>query len=380
KSLMVRTILRSRFTRVLCFLVFAMILNSLLGYCVPIASANQIVLTKIAQIETGDAYDVWVDTSRNITYVTCGYSGVKAFDVSDPGNPIEIATVSSSLDYYAHQLVMRNNLMFIGDGRGGLKIIDFGNISSPIVLSQYTGDYAWDVEVRGDTAFVANGFQGVGDRLTIVNVSDPTSPELLGSHTIAGDATDIEIVENLAFVTTSYAGFTVFDVSNHTNPIQLTQYVGPSTSDADLGDLEIIGELAFLSYWGKSFKILNISNLSNIEIIAEYNETLDSFSVHIDTDRNLAFLCDLELGLLLLDIQNPTQITEVTRYFDGGKPNRIDVVGNLIYMTDQENGFVILEIGESGGPSIGLEPLLIIGGLAAIVVIYCLLKKVRTPS
>ncbi len=372
--------MRSRFTRGLCFLVFAMILNSLLGCCVPIASANQIVLTKIAQIETGDAYDVWVDTSSNITYVTCGYSGVKAFDVSDPGNPIEIASVSSSLDYYAHQLVMRNNLMFIGDGRGGLKIINFGNISSPIVLSQYTGDYAWDVEVRGNTAFVANGYSGTGGRLTVVNITDPAAPVLLESFTTVGDATDVEVVENLVFVTTSYKGFTVFDFSNETNPTELAQYVGQLTSDTDMGDIEIVGDLAFLSYWDYNLKVLNISDLSDIRVISEFNESMDAFSVHIDTERNLAFLCDLELGLLLLDIQNPAQITKMTRYFDGGKPNRIEVVGNLVYMTDQENGFVILEIGEISGFTVGPEHFLLVGGLAAVIVLIWWLKKGRSSG
>lgn len=345
----------------------------------PKVQANQIVLTKIAQVETGDAYDVWIDTDNDIAYVTCGYSGVKIYDISDPHEPIELANVSSSSSGYAHQLVMRENLMFIGDGRGGLKIIDFENLSNPVVLSQYTGDYAWDVEVRGDTAFVANGFQGIGGKLTIVNVTDPATPILLSSFITIGDATDIEVVDNLAFLTTSYAGFTVFDISNHTNPIQLAQYIGPSTSDTDLGDLEIVGDLAFLSYWNKSFKVLNITDLSNIEVIAEFNKSLESFSVHIDTERSLAYLCDLELGLILLDIHNPTQLTEVTRYFDGGKPNRVEVVGNLIYMTDQENGFVILGIEDSDELTIGLESLLLVAGLASIVVLYWWLKKVR-PS
>lgn len=372
--------MKSKLISVACILVLVLILESGAICFVSGASTSGIVLTKAGQVETGDAYDVWVDTDNDIAYVTCGYSGVKVFDMNDPSNPIEIANVSPSSNGYAHQLVMHDNLVFIGDGHGGLRIIDFENISSPAVLSQFTGDYAWDVEVIGDVAFVANGFPGSGGKLTIVNVTDPTTPTLLSSLITIGDATDIEVVDNLAFVTTSYKGFTVFDVGNYTNPILLAQYIGQSTSDTDMGDLEIVGDLAFLSYWDKSLKVLNISDLSNIRVVSEFNESLDAFSVHIDTERNLAFLCDLELGLLLLDIQNPIQLTEVTRYFDGGKPNRVEVVGNLVYMTDQDNGFVILEIRESGGLSIDLEPFLLVGGLAAIVILYWWLKKVRTPG
>jgi hypothetical protein len=276
---------------------------------------------------------------------------------------------------YAHQFDMRDNLMFMGDGHGGLKIIDFENVSSPVVLNQYTGNYAWDVEVVGGTAFVANGYSGTGGRLTIVNVTDPTSPVLLKSQTIMGDATDIEVVENLAFVTTSYKGFAVYNVSNPTSPVILAQYIGELASDTDMGDLEIIGDLAFLSYWDYNLKVLNISDLSDIRVVSEFNESTDAFSVHIDADRNLAFLCDLELGLLLLDIQDPTRLTEVARYFDGGKPNRVEVVGNLVYMTDQVNGFVILEIGKSEALTIGLELLLLVGGVAIILVLFSWLKR-----
>lgn len=372
--------MKTRFIVVACFLGLVLILNSIPSFFVVGTDANQVVLTKTGQVETGDAYDLWIDPDNHIAYVTCGYSGVKIFDISDPHNPTEIANMSSSLSGYAHQLIMRDNLMFIGDGLGGLKIVDFENLLHPVVLNQCTGDYAWDVEVIGNTAFVANGFMGSGDRLTVVNVTDPTEPMLLGSHTTIGDATDIEIVDNLAFLTTSHAGFTVFDISNHTNPIQLGQYEGDSTSNAELGDLEIVGDTAYLSYWDKSFKVLNVSDISNIRVLAEFNESLSTFSVYIERNRNLAFLYDYELGLLLQDISIPNQLSEVARYFDGGKPCRAKVVGNLVYMTDQENGFVILTIGESSGFAIGLEHFLLVGGFGVIVVLIWWLKKMRVSG
>ena len=75
----------------------------------------------------------------------------------------------------------------------------------------------------------------------------------------------------------------------------------------------------------------------------------------------------------------------MTRYFDGGKPNRIEVAGNFIYMTDQENGLVILHMEESGettssgtssdGFIMSLEALLLVGGLSVIIVIFWRLKK-----
>jgi len=181
-------------------------------------------------------------------------------------------------------------------------------------------------------------------------------------------------------VTTSHGGFTVFDVSNHSNPVQLGQYARQSTSKTELGDLEIVGNLAFLSYWGWSFKILNISEISSIGVVAEFNESSSAFSVHIEIDRSLAFLCDYELGLLVLDISIPTQPTEISRYFDGGKPCRVQVVDNLVYMTDRDNGFVVLEIGENSTLVTGLEPLLLVVGVAAMLALGWWMRKNRASS
>lgn len=369
--------MKTRLRNVFFTLVLILILNLTLTCFVPRVAASQMVLTKIGQIETSDAYDLWIDTDLDIAFVTCGYSGVKVFDVSDPTNITEIANVPSSLSGYAHQLVKYGNLVYVGDGQGGLKIIRFDDLLHPVVLSQYTNDYTWDVEVLGNTAFLANGFMGSGDRLTVVNVTDPAAPVPIGSHVTAGDATDIEVVGSYAFLTTSYAGFTVFDINNRTNPMQVGHYEDQSAGNAEVGDLEVVESLAFLSYWGKSFKVLNVSDFSKIEVLSEFNESLSTFSVHIDSDRGLAFLCDQELGLLLLDIKNPEQLSEVARYFDGGKPCRIDMAGDLIYMTDQDNGFVILRIREGILPTMNMEPVILIGGLAVILVLSWWLKKSR---
>ncbi|MFW9862806.1 MAG: LVIVD repeat-containing protein [Candidatus Thorarchaeota archaeon] len=367
--------MKTRTAIVIWIIALILTLNPGTIHLVSGADTNEVVLARIGQIETADAYDLWVDPNNDIAYVTCGYSGVIVLDVSEPHNPTELALMPSSSNGYAHQFVMRENLMFIGDGNGGLKIIDWANLSNPNLLSQYTGEYSWDVEVEGNTAFVANGFMGSGDRLTIVNITDPTNPMLLGSHTTVGDATDIEVAENLAFVTTSYAGITVFDVSNRTNPVQVGQYTGQSTSNAELGDLEIVDNLAYLSYWEKGLKVLNISDISSIELVAEFNESLNAFSVHIERDSSLGFLCDHELGLVVLDISIPTQPNEIGQYFDGGKPNRIQVVDNLVYMTDSDNGFVILEIIENHTFISGFELVLIVGSIVSILAVGWWLRK-----
>ncbi|MFW9943663.1 MAG: LVIVD repeat-containing protein [Candidatus Sifarchaeia archaeon] len=343
------------------------------------ASTGNLVLSRLAGVQTGDAYDVYVDD--DIAYVTCGYSGLKVFNVSNPSNPFEIAHVPS--DYvggqqaYAHQLFVDDNLLYIGDGRGGLKIVDCTNPTNPEVLVQYSGHYAWDVEVVGDVAFVSNGFMGSGDRLTIVNVTNSTAPALVKSYVLSGDGTDLELVGNLVFVTTGETGFIVLDVSNHSDPVQVGQYVGESVSGAGVGDLEIVGDFVFLTYWGHNFEVLNISDVSDIGLVTEFSESSSGFSVYIERERDLAFLCDFEIGLVMLNISDPTQLTEITRYADGGKPCRIHVMDDIVYMTDQDNGFVILEIRENHSLGFGIEIVILALGIVVILVVAAWIRQRR---
>jgi len=66
--------LKSKSLGITYSLVLFIILNSTISCFVPGVSANEIILTRVGQLETGDAYDVWVDSDNNIAYVTCGYS------------------------------------------------------------------------------------------------------------------------------------------------------------------------------------------------------------------------------------------------------------------------------------------------------------------
>ncbi|UCH04528.1 MAG: hypothetical protein JSW05_13380 [Candidatus Thorarchaeota archaeon] len=362
--------------------ILALVLIVSVGFLVwPVSGASKgsLLLSRLAGVQTGDAYDVYVD--GEIAYVTCGYSGLKVFNVSDPSNPFEIAHMPSDLvggqQAYAHQLFMSDNLLYIGDGRGGLKILDCTTPTSPEALCQYSGHYAWDVEVEGDVAFVSNGFMGIGDRLTIVNVTNSTSPALIKSYVLSGDGTDLELVDDLVFVTTGETGFIVLDVSNHSNPIQVGQYVGESVSSAGVGDLEIVGDFAFLSYWGHSLEVLDISDMSDIGLVTRFDESSSGFSVYVERERDLAFLCDFEIGLVMLNISDPTQLTEITRYVDGGKPCRIHIVDNIVYMTDQDNGFVILEIREIHLPGFGIEIIILALGVVVIIVLGVWVRQRR---
>ncbi len=87
----------------------------------------------------GDTYDIHVDLSNQLCFVSCGYQGVKIFNISNLEEPNLIASIPEE-GGYAHQFEVMNNHLFIGDGNGGLKIIDCSEPSNLELKAQYISD------------------------------------------------------------------------------------------------------------------------------------------------------------------------------------------------------------------------------------------------
>jgi hypothetical protein len=347
-----------------------------------VASNSSIKLDKVGAIETGgDAYDVWVDENLEFAYVTCGYHGLRIFDISDMSNPDLLAHVpeSSPIIYtghssgYAHQLFVDNNLIYVGDGPSGLTIIDASDRLNPQVLTHFDGGYTWDIAVNEDLAYIVNGFNNRGSPgFMVVNVSDPSDPDIISNSQTDGDTTDIELVENLVYLVKNTGGLRILDISNNSEPVLLGQYSYPSGAYAI--DVEIFGELAFLSLWQRGLKILDISDPSNIIELGEFTDMGEL--TFLSVSNGFVYLAAMTDGVIVLDF-NDTNFPVVGTYSDSGKPYGIFVRDNYVFVADQDEGFKILRINSSSNdgfnfliPSLGIL-------LFALIIYFPLSKKRR---
>ncbi|MFM5942029.1 MAG: LVIVD repeat-containing protein, partial [Dolichospermum sp.] len=113
----------------------------------------------------------------------------------------------------------------------GLRVIDVSNPSSPNLKSTYNspGD-AQDVKIVGNYAYVADGFSG----LQIVNISNPNSPILQGTAGVSvgviGSVSSVDIVGNYAYIVNKI-GFTgrlqIINISNPALPTKSGDYSFP---------------------------------------------------------------------------------------------------------------------------------------------------------
>ncbi len=257
-------------------------------------------------------YDTGLNTkavavSDNHAYVTSDY-GLSVVDISNPFSP----TLAGTYDYtdvfsaYSKGIAISGNYAYI-PGRHGLIIVDISNPESPTFTGNYdTIGQALDVAVLGNYAYLVDYWNG----LVVVDISDPSEPTLVGSYVTNGSASGVAVTSNYAYIATSN-GLVIVDISNPVSPILAASY--------------------------------------NVAGGAEGVTILDNYA-YVAANIN---------GLDILDITDPSSPIHAGGY-DTAYANNVAVSGNYAYVADSGNGIIILRTGTASdttptAPVMGLQ-------------------------
>ena len=180
-----------------------------------------------------------IEAHGNRVYVASTTNGgiFKVLDVSNPATPQELGSLLTSQTY---DLTVRGNYAYLADGAdfgdGGLRVVDVSNAAQPVVVGQDTGcPYANGVDASsdGNTVYIACASDATfANALRIVDTSNRAQPLLLGSITLPGlppNLTDynvaysVVVAGNRAYVGNEF-GVDEIDVSDPTAPVWLTRH------------------------------------------------------------------------------------------------------------------------------------------------------------
>ncbi|MBI4652390.1 hypothetical protein HY745_14160 [Candidatus Desantisbacteria bacterium] len=121
-----------------------------------------------------------------------------------------------------------NNLAFIGDGIGGLKIIDTANSE---LIGEWDPDESGSVHglaVDGNRAYLADVEEGIW----IMDISDPAVPKVIGKSDIAGFS-KVAVSGRWLFAAGS-SGLAVLDIASETSPVWLDTYFNTPSQAEDI--------------------------------------------------------------------------------------------------------------------------------------------------
>lgn len=187
-----------------------------------------------------------------------------------------------------------NHVFYEGNPNVGLWIIDFLSPDGPIVKGFLNIDLANDLFVTSHYAYVVSGMFQWSPLLSIVDISNPSSPILVGTAELTAPGLDVFVDGNYAYV----------------------------ALDGRMGILQVV----------------DVSNPSTPNVVGTYYNGYGSAGVA--EHNNIVYLAD-EYGLITLDVTSPGSPSLISEYPTGiDDPVGIRLKQNIIYITTKSNSHV----------------------------------------
>ncbi|MFX0056090.1 MAG: LVIVD repeat-containing protein [Candidatus Hermodarchaeota archaeon] len=261
------------------------------------------------------------------------------------------------------------------------------NVEVNLIGEIDTGGSALSVHVDDDLAFVIDFGEDTSHGLIIVNVSNPSQPEILGTYHAGGLPFAIESVDEIVYIADQFEGLRIIDISDPANPVEIEGYVGSGMAF----DLEIVDDLLFMADYEYGMVVLDISSPSNPVFVSN----LGPDCVHLEIEGNVAYIAG-DGRIRVVDVSDPHHPTLLGQtiessstlwdpsvsngiiylahhsgddgellIFDAGDPSNIEEIGEfdsegtfqsffvqdlLLYAVDFESGLYILDVTNSISP------------------------------
>ena len=245
-----------------------------------------------------------VFVNANYAYIANTLDGVKIIDVSDPSSPGLVGAYDPYSDEFESVLgvCISGDYAFLADWYFGLHIINISNPGSPVFFGLYdTPGQAMEVDVKENYAYVADGYGG----LQVLNISNPASPIPAGVYSSPTHPflSSVFVRDDYAYIVDSDISnyyFRIIDVSNPSAP----QLKGSCGLPGTYGDIFIKGDYAYAASLNMGLQIIDISTLSSPVIKGSYQTTGEARGAYVKD--NYAYIADEAEGLVILDISTPS--------------------------------------------------------------------------
>ena len=243
-----------------------------------------------------------VDVNGDYAFVAAGSAGLQVVNVSDRTNPTIVASLP--LAGNADDVRLLGSLAYVAGDVAGLQVIDVTNPLVPVQRGTLnTSGTALDVAVRGTTAYIANS-----SNLFIADVTNPAAMTRISALPLNGlvQGVDVDTTRNLAVVTAGTNGIYVVDISNPGAPVVLG-----STTTGDARDVAIQGDYAFVADYQNSTVSVDIANPSAPTVVSNITDpNLGGFLQDITLSGNFALAADVKFvnGVPITDVSTPTNL------------------------------------------------------------------------
>ncbi|MFH0793447.1 MAG: carboxypeptidase regulatory-like domain-containing protein, partial [bacterium] len=154
---------------------------------------------------------------------------------------------------------------------------------------------------------------GEGSNLTVLDVSDPSDPQLVSRKLLPGSLRGLVISDSLAYVFDDSSQLFIVDISVPATPEIVSTYALPSNATG----VAVSGSLVYVADGSSGLRILDVTDPAAAAEVGSYESGSQSLGVAVS--GSLAYLADDIAGLEILDVSDPSTPL-VAGVYDAGYP------------------------------------------------------------
>ncbi len=283
-------------------------------------------------------------------YLNSNNHYVSVFDISDPDNPTFLDSESAS---GSGTVAMKGDFAYVPNGFMGLAVYNLADPTNVITIHDGLGsDYCFGVVIDGDRAYTT------GDNfLTVYDISDPLVPEIL-QEMITFNGLDMSISDSYLVMNPDYNGV----ISLQRNPDGTLLQGGMGYSSGFCNSVIAVGDVIYSANLGSGLQIfeqrVGVDYLDMSSIISGTSTYDYKGSVlkgdHLAILGNSTFNPNSE-KMFFYDISDPDNTvlevsldTSAEAY--GNNYNNIAISGDFLCVPNQDNGLLIYDWSDLANP------------------------------
>jgi len=217
---------------------------------------------------------------------------------------------------------------YIADGGAGLRVADLSCPGDPDLFpGMYLGGEARALVRHEDHLYVA--VDGLG--LAILSIeADPATPALVGFGGAPGQACDVVVQGNVAYVADGNQGLHLFDVSNPHNPTTLDQL----STEHEIGYVAAEGDYAY-GLGADELVVYDVTDPADIQVLTTLH--LQGPMRGIEVFDGVVYLVDPYVGLYVIDVSDPAAPAVVGGVIEGTYlVESLTLANDKLYVVDQQ--------------------------------------------
>jgi len=254
-------------------------------------------------------------------------------DYSDYMHPIASLPIP---DEHANSVTVHGDIAFVA-ADAGCYVVDISQPTTLSIITFIATGCARDLVIDGNLAYVV----GDGAELTVVDIADPTEPEIIGHYVTPGSSSRVDIDGGYAYIADGVTGLLVIDISDPTDPF----IAGELQSSYGGADVVVRDGWAFLAKRSYGIHIIDVSDPPHPEYVTQ----IGGKSINtIDIQGDLLYYPDDEFGMRIYNIANPAEPVYVSHIYTSGFSD-VKVVGSFAYLLGGP-GLEIVDVDDAANP------------------------------